>query len=47
MTTRHALIDSPLGQLTLVATDDALAGLYFRLLLELEEPAEVRAARLF
>jgi methylated-DNA-[protein]-cysteine S-methyltransferase len=30
MTTRHAMIDSPLGELTLVADDDALIGLYFR-----------------
>jgi methylated-DNA-[protein]-cysteine S-methyltransferase len=30
MNTRHAVIDSPLGELTLVAEDDALAGLYFR-----------------
>ncbi|HEX2285930.1 MAG TPA: methylated-DNA--[protein]-cysteine S-methyltransferase [Mycobacterium sp.] len=30
MTIRHAVIDSPLGQLTLVADDDALTGLYFR-----------------
>jgi methylated-DNA-[protein]-cysteine S-methyltransferase len=29
MTTRHAVIDSPLGELTLVADDDKLAGLYF------------------
>jgi methylated-DNA-[protein]-cysteine S-methyltransferase len=27
---RHAVIDSPLGELTLVAGDDALTGLYFR-----------------
>jgi methylated-DNA-[protein]-cysteine S-methyltransferase len=30
MTTRHAVIDSILGELTLVADDDALTGLYFR-----------------
>jgi methylated-DNA-[protein]-cysteine S-methyltransferase len=30
MTTRHAVIDSVLGELTLVADDDALTGLYFR-----------------
>jgi methylated-DNA-[protein]-cysteine S-methyltransferase len=30
MNTRHAAIDSPLGQLTLVAKDEALTGLYFR-----------------
>ena len=30
MTTRHAVIDSPLGELTLVANDDALTGVYFR-----------------
>jgi methylated-DNA-[protein]-cysteine S-methyltransferase len=30
MTTRHAVIDSPLGELTLVADDDALTGVYFR-----------------
>ena len=30
MTTRHAIIDSPLGDLTLVADGDALIGLYFR-----------------
>jgi methylated-DNA-[protein]-cysteine S-methyltransferase len=30
MNTRHAVIDSPLGELTLVAEDDALAGVYFR-----------------
>jgi methylated-DNA-[protein]-cysteine S-methyltransferase len=30
MTTRHAVIDSPLGELTLVADDDALTALYFR-----------------
>jgi methylated-DNA-[protein]-cysteine S-methyltransferase len=30
MKTRHAVIDSPLGELTLVAQDDALTGLYFR-----------------
>lgn len=29
MTTRHAVIDSPLGKLTLVADGDALIGLYF------------------
>src|SRR3954471_3808065 len=29
MTTRHAVIDSPLGDLTLVADGDALIGLYF------------------
>lgn len=28
--TRHALIESPLGELTLVADGDALTGLYFR-----------------
>lgn len=28
--TRHALIDSPLGELTLVADGDAVTGLYFR-----------------
>jgi methylated-DNA-[protein]-cysteine S-methyltransferase len=30
MTTRHAVIDSRLGELTLVADGDALTGLYFR-----------------
>jgi methylated-DNA-[protein]-cysteine S-methyltransferase len=30
MNTRHAVIDSPLGALTLVAEDDALTGVYFR-----------------
>ena len=30
MNTRHAVIDSPLGELTLVADDNALAGVYFR-----------------
>ena len=30
MNIRHAVIDSPLGELTLVAQDDALTGLYFR-----------------
>jgi methylated-DNA-[protein]-cysteine S-methyltransferase len=30
MTTRHAVINSALGELTLVADDDALTGLYFR-----------------
>jgi methylated-DNA-[protein]-cysteine S-methyltransferase len=30
MTTRHAVIDSTLGELTLVADDDALTGVYFR-----------------
>jgi methylated-DNA-[protein]-cysteine S-methyltransferase len=30
MNTRHAIIDSPLGELTLVADGDALTGLYFR-----------------
>jgi methylated-DNA-[protein]-cysteine S-methyltransferase len=30
MNTRHAVIDSPLGELTLVAHDDELTGLYFR-----------------
>ena len=30
MTTRHAEIDSPLGELTLVADGDALTGVYFR-----------------
>jgi methylated-DNA-[protein]-cysteine S-methyltransferase len=29
MTTRHAVIDSPLGDLTLVADGDALTGVYF------------------
>jgi methylated-DNA-[protein]-cysteine S-methyltransferase len=29
MNTRHAVIDSPLGELTLVADDDALTGVYF------------------
>jgi methylated-DNA-[protein]-cysteine S-methyltransferase len=29
MTTRHAVIDSPLGELTLVADGNALIGLYF------------------
>src|SRR5256885_596152 len=29
MNTRHAVIDSPLGELTVVAEDDALTGLYF------------------
>jgi methylated-DNA-[protein]-cysteine S-methyltransferase len=30
MKTRHTVIDSPLGELTLVAEDEALTGLYFR-----------------
>jgi methylated-DNA-[protein]-cysteine S-methyltransferase len=30
MNTRHAVIESPLGELTLVAADDALTGVYFR-----------------
>ncbi|MDT5210905.1 MAG: methylated-DNA-[protein]-cysteine S-methyltransferase, partial [Mycobacterium sp.] len=30
MNTRHAVIDSPLNELTLVADDDALTGVYFR-----------------
>lgn len=30
MSTRHTVIDSPLDELTLVADDDALTGLYFR-----------------
>ena len=30
MNTRHAVIDSPLGELTLVADGAALIGLYFR-----------------
>lgn len=30
MTNRHAVIDSPLGELTLVAGEDKLTGLYFR-----------------
>lgn len=30
MNTRHAVIESPLGELTLVAEDDALTYLYFR-----------------
>ena len=30
MNTRHAVIDSPLGELTLVVEDDALTGVYFR-----------------
>ncbi len=30
MNTRHSVIDSPLGELTLVARDDALTALYFR-----------------
>ena len=30
MNTRHAVIDSPLGELTLVADADALVGVYFR-----------------
>jgi methylated-DNA-[protein]-cysteine S-methyltransferase len=30
MNTRHAVIDGPLGELTLVAEDDVLTGLYFR-----------------
>lgn len=29
MTTRHAVLDTPLGELTLVAEGDALTGLYF------------------
>jgi len=29
MNTRHAVIDSPLGELTLVADDDTLIGVYF------------------
>ena len=30
MHTRHTMIDSPLGELTLVANGDALTGIYFR-----------------
>jgi methylated-DNA-[protein]-cysteine S-methyltransferase len=30
MNTRHAVIDSPLDELTLVANDDASTGVYFR-----------------
>jgi methylated-DNA-[protein]-cysteine S-methyltransferase len=30
MNTRHAVVESPLGELTLVAEDGALTGLYFR-----------------
>src|SRR5215475_5285775 len=30
MNTRHAIVESPLGELTLVAEDGALTGLYFR-----------------
>ena len=30
MNIRHAVIESPLGELTLVADDDALTGVYFR-----------------
>lgn len=30
MSTRHAVIESPLGELTIVADGDALTGLYFR-----------------
>jgi methylated-DNA-[protein]-cysteine S-methyltransferase len=30
MTTRHTVIDSPLGELTVVANDRALTGVYFR-----------------
>ncbi|SOX54354.1 methylated-DNA--[protein]-cysteine S-methyltransferase [Mycobacterium ahvazicum] len=30
MTARHTMIDSPLGELTLVADGDALTGVYFR-----------------
>ena len=30
MTARHTVIESPLGELTLVADDDALTGVYFR-----------------
>lgn len=30
MTARHAVIDSPLGELTVVANGDALTGVYFR-----------------
>jgi methylated-DNA-[protein]-cysteine S-methyltransferase len=30
MTARHTVIDSPIGELTLVANDDALTGVYFR-----------------
>jgi methylated-DNA-[protein]-cysteine S-methyltransferase len=30
MTTRHTVIESPLGELTLVANNDALTGVYFR-----------------
>jgi methylated-DNA-[protein]-cysteine S-methyltransferase len=29
MNTRHAVVESPLGELTLVASDDAIVGLYF------------------
>ena len=30
MNTRHAVIETPLGELTLVSDDDALTGVYFR-----------------
>ena len=30
MPTRHTTLDSPLGELVLVADDDALTGVYFR-----------------
>ena len=30
MTTRHTLLDTTLGPITLVARDDAVTGLYFR-----------------
>jgi methylated-DNA-[protein]-cysteine S-methyltransferase len=30
MDMRHALVDTPLGEITIVATDDAITGLYFR-----------------
>ena len=30
MQTRHTVIDSPLGELTLIADGDNLTGLYFR-----------------
>jgi hypothetical protein len=55
MATRHCIIDSRLGELTVVATapaDGQLTGdagglRRKQFLLDLEEPADVKAARLF
>jgi methylated-DNA-[protein]-cysteine S-methyltransferase len=71
MNTRHAIAETVLGDLTLVAEDDAVTGVYFahhwtrppgkdgkltgyagglkrkKFLLDLEEPAMVKAGRLF